>query len=68
MNFKFQLDKLYGEKDNHSKVKYRATRKKEPLAQSVEHLTFNQRVAGSIPAWLTICGCGGIGRRARLRI
>ena len=25
----------------------------EPLAQSVEHLTFNQRVAGSIPAWLT---------------
>ena len=24
----------------------------EPLAQSVEHLTFNQRVAGSIPAWL----------------
>ena len=27
---------------------------REPLAQSVEHLTFNQRVAGSNPAWLTI--------------
>jgi hypothetical protein len=26
----------------------------EPLAQSVEHLTFNQGVAGSSPAWLTI--------------
>ena len=26
----------------------------EPLAQLVEHLTFNQRVAGSSPAWLTI--------------
>ena len=26
----------------------------EPLAQLVEHLTFNQRVAGSNPAWLTI--------------
>ena len=25
----------------------------EPLAQLVEHLTFNQRVAGSNPAWLT---------------
>ncbi|CEO88141.1 hypothetical protein SSCH_150020 [Syntrophaceticus schinkii] len=25
-----------------------------PLAQLVEHLTFNQGVAGSIPAWLTI--------------
>src|SRR5699024_6064553 len=25
----------------------------EPLAQSVEHLTFNQRVTGSIPVWLT---------------
>ncbi len=24
-----------------------------PLAQSVEHLTFNQVVAGSIPTWLT---------------
>ena len=24
----------------------------EPLAQSVEHLTFNQRVVGSIPTWL----------------
>ena len=27
---------------------------REPLAQLVEHLTFNQRVAGSNPAWLTI--------------
>ena len=26
----------------------------EPLAQSVEHLTFNQRVEGSSPSWLTI--------------
>ncbi len=26
----------------------------EPLAQSVEHLTFNQRVEGSNPSWLTI--------------
>ena len=25
----------------------------EPLAQSVEHLTFNQGVGGSIPPWLT---------------
>lgn len=25
----------------------------EPLAQLVEHLTFNQGVAGSSPAWLT---------------
>ncbi len=40
----------------------------EPLAQLVEHLTFNQRVRGSNPLWLTICGCGGIGRRAQLRI
>ena len=46
----------------------------EPLAQLVEHLTFNQRVAGSSPARLIykevfyICGCGGIGRRTRFRI
>ncbi len=26
----------------------------EPLAQLVEHLTFNQRVGGSNPPWLTI--------------
>ena len=26
----------------------------EPLAQSVEHLTFNQGVVGSSPTWLTI--------------
>ena len=26
----------------------------EPLAQSAEHLTFNQGVTGSIPVWLTI--------------
>ena len=46
------------------------------LAQSVEHLTFNQVVPGSIPGWLIlnsivkvlICGRGGIGRRTRLRI
>ena len=49
------------------------------LAQSVEHLTFNQVVRGSNPRTLTYlvpwfsvglkkCGCGGTGRRARLRI
>ena len=26
----------------------------DPVAQAVEHLTFNQRVAGSIPARITI--------------
>ncbi len=26
----------------------------EPLAQLVEHLTFNQRVEGSSPSWLTL--------------
>ena len=26
----------------------------EPLAQAVDHLTFNQRVTGSNPVWLTI--------------
>ena len=47
----------------------------EPLAQSVEHLTFNQGVTGSIPVWLTICEnkiffceSGEIGIRTRLRI
>ena len=30
--------------------------KYEPLAQSVEHLTFNQGVTGSIPVWLTKYG------------
>ena len=29
----------------------------EPLAQSVEHLTFNQRVEGSSPSWLTKVFC-----------
>ena len=52
-----------------------------PLAQVVEHLTFNQVVRGSSPRWLTkirsrqpliffmniSCGYGGIGRRARFR-
>ena len=39
------------------------------LAQLVEHLTFNQVVAGSIAAWLigAFSGCGGTGRRARFR-
>jgi hypothetical protein len=27
---------------------------REPLAQLVEHLTFNQGVGGSSPPWLTI--------------
>ena len=26
----------------------------DPLAQAVEHLTFNQGVPGSIPGWITI--------------
>jgi hypothetical protein len=30
--------------------------KYEPLAQQVEHLTFNQRVGGSSPPWLTFAG------------
>ncbi len=31
----------------------------EPLAQLVEHLTFNQGVEGSSPSWLTLtCGSG----------
>ena len=36
----------------------------EPLAQSVEHLTFNQRVAGSNPAWLTILIYAGVAELA----
>ena len=35
----------------------------EPLAQLVEHLTFNQGVEGSSPSWLTFiitCACGGM--------
>ena len=42
--------------------------KKAPLAQLVEHSTFNRVVTGSNPVWRTISGGGGIGRRARLRI
>ena len=30
------------------------------LAQLVEHLTFNQRVAGSNPAWLIFCGSSSV--------
>ncbi len=42
----------------------------DPLAQLVEHLTFNQRVRRSNRLRVTIImgGYGGIGRRARLRI
>ena len=46
----------------------------DPLAQSVEHLTFNQRVGRSNRPRVTTfvdlykCGCGEIGRRPRLRI
>ena len=41
----------------------------DSLAQSVEHLTFNQRVRSSNLLRVTIlCGCGEIGRHARLRI
>ena len=42
----------------------------EPLAQLVEHLTFNQGVEGSSPSWLTfiIMRVWRNGRRTRLRI
>jgi hypothetical protein len=41
----------------------------DPLAQSAEHLTFNQGVPRSNRGWITKKrGRGGIGRRARLRI
>ena len=39
-----------------------------PLAQMVEHMTFNHVVPRSNRGWITICGCGEIGRRVRLRI
>ena len=39
----------------------------DPVAQSVEHKTFNLGVPGSSPGWIT-SGHGGIGRRAGLRI
>ena len=35
-------------------MKYNLDLHQEPLAQLVEHLTFNQRVEGSNPSWLTI--------------
>ena len=48
----------------------RPSQRCDPLAQSVEHLTFNQGVPSSSLGWITIflSGCGGIGRRTRLRI
>ena len=41
----------------------------DPLAQSVEHLTFNQGVRSSNLRWITnlTCDRGGTGRRASLR-
>ena len=42
----------------------------DSLAQSVEHLTFNQGAWGSNPQWVTIldgtCGCGGMADAADL--
>ena len=38
------------------------------LAQLVEHMTFNHGVPRSNRGQVTTCGCGGTGRRARLRI
>ena len=32
----------------------------DPLAQLVEHMTFNHGVRGSIPRWVTICGCSSM--------
>jgi hypothetical protein len=40
----------------------------DPLAQLVEHLTFNQGVWSSNLQWITICPDGGIGRRTGLKI
>ena len=44
----------------------------DPLAQLVEHLTFNQGAWGSNPQWVTICDCclrvWRNGRRGRFRI
>ena len=40
--------------DRYSVLGYIFDRFKEPLAQSVEHLPFKQRVVGSIPTRLTI--------------
>ena len=46
------------------------TARYEPLAQLVEHMTFNHGVTGSIPVWLTIyiytnhqtlCACSSAG-------
>ena len=39
-----------------------------PQLSWLEHLTVNQRVAGSSPAGSAICLCGGIGRRNGLKI
>ena len=36
----------------------------DPLAQLVEHLTFNQGAWGSNPQWITIYGAGGCGGMA----
>ena len=44
----------------------RSPHKYEPLAQSVEHLTFNQGVTGSIPVWLTIYKVNEFARVAKL--
>ena len=38
------------------------------IAQSVEHLTFNQRVMSSNLIQVTMCLSGGIGRRTGLKI
>ena len=39
-------------------------KRNEPLAQLVEHLTFNQRVEGSSPSWLTIM-CWPVGQAVK---
>ena len=60
-------------------IGYSTSKGQDPVAQVVEHLTFNQRVAGSSPAGITgvghgytgplipLCPGGEIGRRAVLR-
>src|SRR5699024_12618395 len=43
----------YGLCLRHALVRIKLAQPLEPLAQLVEHLTFNQRVSGSSPLWLT---------------
>jgi hypothetical protein len=48
---------------NGGSIPPRVTKNFEPLAQLVEHLTFNQGVVGSNPTWLTTISFGLCNRR-----